>query len=204
MSTYVIFGMSYAFACAVQPGPFLAYIIGLALANGWRRALPVAFAPLLSDGPVILLTLLVLTQMPAWLSPALRIAGGGFLLYLAYGAWKSWRAYDPASLTEAPPSREGIVKAATVNLLNPGPYLGWSLVMGPLLLKAWRETPAHGIALLGGFYSVIVLTLAAIIVLFATARRLGPQVNRALIGLSALALAAFGGYQLWAGLDSLL
>ncbi len=87
MSTYVIFGMSYAFACAVQPGPFLAYIIGLALANGWRRTLPAAFAPLLSDGPVILLTLLVLTQMPAWLSPALRVAGGGFLLYLAYGAW---------------------------------------------------------------------------------------------------------------------
>jgi hypothetical protein len=43
-----------------------------------------------------------------------------------------------------------------------------------------------------------------VIILFATARRLGPQVNRLLVGLSALALAAFGGYQLWAGLAVLL
>jgi threonine/homoserine/homoserine lactone efflux protein len=97
-----------------------------------------------------------------------------------------------------------VLKAATVNLLNPGPYLGWSLVMGPLLLRGWRETPAHGIALLAGFYGVMVLSLMGVIILFATARRLGPQVNRLLVGLSALALAAFGGYQLWAGLAVLL
>jgi hypothetical protein len=43
-----------------------------------------------------------------------------------------------------------------------------------------------------------------IIVLFATVRRLGPRVNRVLVGLSALALAAFGCYQLWAGLIAFL
>jgi threonine/homoserine/homoserine lactone efflux protein len=203
MSTYLIFGMTYAFACAVQPGPFLAYLIAQALAHGWRRTLPAAFAPLLSDGPVILLTLLVLTQIPVWLAPGLRLAGGCFLLYLAYGAWQSWRKY-PQRLTEASSGRQGLLKAVTVNLLNPGPYLGWSLVMGPLLLKGWRETPVHGIALLGSFYGVMVLSLMGIIVLFASARRLGPRVNRVLVGLSALALAAFGGYQLWAGLHALL
>jgi threonine/homoserine/homoserine lactone efflux protein len=134
----------------------------------------------------------------------LRLAGGGFLLYLAYGAWQTWRTYDPARLAETASSRQGVLKAATVNLLNPGPYLGWSLVMGPLLLRGWRETPAHGIALLAGFYGVMVLSLMGVIILFATARRLGPQVNRLLVGLSALALAAFGGYQLWAGLAVLL
>jgi hypothetical protein len=76
--------------------------------------------------------------------------------------------------------------------------------MGPLLLKGWRETPAHGIILLAGFYGVMVLSLICIIILFATARRLGPRVNRVLVGLSALALAAFGCYQLWAGLAALL
>ena len=204
MTTYVIFGATYAFACAVQPGPFLAYLIAQALAHGWRRTLPMAFAPLLSDGPVILLTLLVLSQLPDWLAPALRLAGGGFLLYLAYGAWQTWRTYDPARLAETASSRQGVLKAATVNLLNPGPYLGWSLVMGPLLLRGWRETPAHGIALLAGFYGVMVLSLMGVIILFATARRLGPQVNRLLVGLSALALAVFGGYQLWAGLMAFL
>lgn len=203
MSTYLIFGMTYAFACAVQPGPFLAYLIAQALAHGWRRTLPVAFAPLLSDGPVILLTLLVLTQIPAWLAPGLRLAGGCFLLYLAYGAWQSWRLYNPERLTESSSGHQGLLKAVTVNLLNPNPYLGWSLIMGPLLLKGWRETPAHGIALLASFYGVLVFSQICVIILFASARRLGPRVNRALVGLSALALAAFGCYQLWAGLYAL-
>jgi len=34
---------------------------------------------------------------------------------------------------------------------------------------------------------------------FAGARTLGPRVGRTMLGVSALALAAFGVYQLWAG-----
>jgi hypothetical protein len=36
--------------------------------------------------------------------------------------------------------------------------------------------------------------------LFCTARQLGPKVNRALLGISAIALACFGVYQLWRGM----
>lgn len=54
MIPYVVFGLTYGFACAVQPGPFQAYLVSLALAHGWRRALPAALAPLLSDGPIAL------------------------------------------------------------------------------------------------------------------------------------------------------
>jgi threonine/homoserine/homoserine lactone efflux protein len=96
-------------------------------------------------------------------------------------------------------SQQTVLKAALVNILNPAPYLGWSLVMGPLLLAGWRETPANGIALLVGFYGTMVISLAGIIVLFAAARNLGPQVSRALLGVSALALACFGVYELWLG-----
>ena len=94
---------------------------------------------------------------------------------------------------------KSLFSAAAVNLLNPGPYLGWSLVMGPLLMRAWRESPGLGIALLISFYGTMVLTLAGIIVLFSFARRLGPRVNRALIGASVLALTGFAVYELWLG-----
>lgn len=84
-----------------------------------------------------------------------------------------------------------------VNVLNPNPYIAWSLVLGPLLLKAWREAPGHGIALLAGFYSILVLSSAAIVVLFGLARNLGPRVSHVLLGISAAALASFGCYLLW-------
>ena len=202
MSTYLILGMTYAFAAAVQPGPLQTYLISQTLSHGWRRTLPAAFSPLISDGPVIALVLLVLSRVPVWLAQGLRLAGGVFVLYLAWGAVKAWRVYDARDMAPAPSKRQSVLRAALVNVLNPNPYISWSLVLGPLLLKGWRETPAHGVALLAGFYGTMVLSLAATIVLFAAARNLGPRVNRVLLGLSSVALACFGCYLLWGSLAS--
>ena len=199
MVRYLIFGITYAFAAAVQPGPFQSYLIAQTLSKGWRHTLPAAFSPLISDGPIIVLVLLVLSNVPGGLVQILQIAGGVFLLYLAFGAFRAWQAYAASQVALARSSQQTVLKAATVNLLNPAPYLGWSLVMGPLLLEGWRETPANGIALLLGFYGTMVISLAGIIVLFAAARNLGPQVSRVLLGVSALALACFGLYELWLG-----
>ena len=138
--------------------------------------------------------------MPAGFERGLRLAGGVFLLVLAWRAARTWRTWTPETVIGGSTSgRESLVGATVVNLLNPGPYLGWGLVMGPLLLQAWRETPAHAVALLAVFYATLVSGMIATVLLFAGARRLGPRVNRALVGLSALALAAFGLWQLWLG-----
>jgi threonine/homoserine/homoserine lactone efflux protein len=204
MPEYLFLGATYAFAAAVQPGPFQSYLISQALSRGWRHTLPAALAPLISDGPIILLTLLVLSRIPAWLESTLQAAGGLFLLYLAAGAFQAWRRYDGAAVAAPPAARQTVWKAAVTNLLNPAPYLAWSLVMGPLLIKGWREAPANGIALLAGFYSTMVATLAGIILLFGAAGSLGPKVGRALVGVSALALAGFGVYMLWGGISRMV
>jgi threonine/homoserine/homoserine lactone efflux protein len=201
--TYLLLAAGYAFASAVQPGPFLAYLISQSLTHGWRRTLPAAFAPLLSDGPVIVTVLFVLTRLPPEMLIYLRLAGGLFLLYLAYGAFRSWRVFSTGAPPPAAPRSQTVLRAALVNLLNPGPWLGWSLVMGPLLLRAWREAPAHGAAMLAGFYSTMVLSLVGIIIVFGVARRFGPRLTRGLIGVSALALLGFAVWQLWMGVAAL-
>ncbi|MDP1778794.1 MAG: hypothetical protein Q8K73_00820 [Anaerolineales bacterium] len=43
----------------------------------------------------------------------------------------------------------------------------------------------------------------AIILVFGTAARLGPKVNRVLLGVSAIALFCFGLYQLWLGITGI-
>lgn len=199
MMSYVSIGMLFAFAAAVQPGPFQAYLIAQSLAHGWRKTAIAAFAPLISDGPVAVLTLLILTTLPGWLMQVLRCAGGIFLIYLAWNAFKTWRTYDTERDIPVNFGEKGLMRAVFVNLLNPNPYLGWSLVMGPLLLKGWREQPANAIALLAAFYATIIICSFGIVFAFGSARHLGPRVSRFLIGVSALALAAFGLYQLWSG-----
>ena len=204
MLPYLILGSTYAFAAAVQPGPYQTYLISQALSDGWRRTLPAALAPLLSDVPIVVLVVLVLSRLPFALEQALRCAGGAFLLYLAWRAFRTWRAYRLAAEDGAATVRRSLLSAALVNLLNPNPYLGWSLVMGPLLLKGWREAPVNGIALLVAFYGTMVVGSVGIIVLFAGARSLGPRVARGLVGVSSAALACFGCWQIWSGARGLL
>ncbi len=199
MLGYFIRGLVLGLPAAAQPGPFQAYLLSQTLKNGWRRTLPAALAPLLSDGPIVALVLLVLTQVPAaWLS-LLRVGGGLFLLYLAWGAWQSFRQAAPAPATGAA-SRQSVLEASLMNLLNPNPYIFWSAIGGPLLLEGWRTSPAHGVSYLLGFYGTMIGGSALLILLFGTTGRLDPRVNRWLFALSALALAAFGAYQLWSGL----
>ncbi len=197
-------GATYAFAAAVQPGPYQAYLISQALSHGWRRTLPAALAPVLSDVPIILVVVVLLSRLPVPVLDALRCAGGVFLVYLAwraYGAWREPPAVAPAAASTAPRT---VMTAVVIDLLNPNPWLGWSLVLGPLLLAGWRIAPARGLALLAAFYATLVAASGGIVVLFAGARRLGPRIARALVGASAAALACFGGWQLWTGTVGLL
>jgi threonine/homoserine/homoserine lactone efflux protein len=200
---YILQGIGYGFAGAVQPGPFQTYLISQTITKGWKRTLPAALAPLLSDGPIIALCLFVLSQIPTWLQRFLYIAGGLFVLYLAYSAHKSWKNFDPdiPYYIEAG-TQQSVFKAALINMLSPGPYIFWSLVTGPILLLGWRETPIHGIGFMAGFYITMILSLTAIIFIFGTARKLGPNVNAALLGISAIALFCFGFFQLWLGMTN--
>jgi len=197
---YIVQGIGYGFAAAVQPGPFQTYLISQTLTRGWRRTLPAALAPLISDGPIIALCLLVLSQVPAWLQRFLYLGGGIFVLHLAYGTYQSWKNFEPTVPSTDTGTQQSVLKAALLNTLNPNPYIFWSLVTGPILLTGWRETPAFGVGFVAGFYATMILSLVVIILVFGTAKQLGPKVNRALLGLSAVALFCFGLVQLWLGM----
>lgn len=203
MAVYLILGITFGFAAAVQPGPLQTFFISRALSNGWRHTLPSACAPLVSDIPIVILVVLILSSVPMLVENILHFTGGFFVLFLAWGAFKSYKNYTVKEMALLPASRQTFFKAVTVNLLNPNPYLSWSLVMGPLLLKGWRENPGNGIGLVAGFYFTMIFTTMGIILIFSAIRRLGPKVSRILIGISAIALSFFGFYQLWLGAKAL-
>ncbi len=201
MWLYLLQGIGYGFAASSQPGPLQTYLISQTLTRGWKQTLPAVLAPLISDGPIIAICLFVLSQIPSWFQRGLYIAGGLFILYLAHGTYKAWKNFNPevpAASTEQP----NVLKTAFMNLLNPGPYLFWSIISGPILIKGWHETPSYGISFLLGFYFTLVGGYALTVMVFGLAQKLGPRVNHVMLGISAIALFGFGLYQVWLGIIS--
>ena len=195
MLEYILFGSGYAFAAGVQPGPLQAFLLSRVAEIGWRRALPATLAPLVSDGPIALLVLLVLKRLPEGMSWFLQAAGGLLLLYLAVSAFRQWRKQYGGVSDSGIPAARTLLQAAAVNILNPNPYLGWSLVLGPKALSAWVLNPGYAAALIVSFYATMTATLALTIVFFGATRFLGHRGRRTLLFLSSVTLAALGLYQ---------
>jgi threonine/homoserine/homoserine lactone efflux protein len=188
----LLIGGGFAFAAAMQPGPLQAFFLSSVARRGWRRTLPACLAPLVSDGPIALLVLLVLSRVPPSMTTVLQAAGGVLLLYYGWGSYRDWRKGPVTSDAAEAPGPSTLMQAVAVNILNPNPYLGWSLVLGPSAVKAWQVQPIHAIALVTAFYATMVVAMAGTIALMGTTRFLGPRVNRVLILVSAILLASIG------------
>ena len=202
MLEYVLFGGGFALASGVQPGPLQAFLLSRVAESGWRRTLPASLAPLISDGPIALLVLLVLKRLPEEMGRLLQTAGGLLLLYLAVIAFRQWRRQSGGVSDSGTPAPRTLLQAVAVNILNPNPYLGWSLVLGPKALSAWSQHPTYAVALIVAFYATMTATLALTIVFFGATRFLGHRGRRTLLLLSAGTLAALGIYQLLSVLRS--
>ena len=203
MLVYLLQGLVLGATAATQPGPLQAFLLSQTLKNGWRRTLPAAFAPLISDGPIVLLVLFILTQTPVWFLQILQIIGGLFLLYLAYGAFYAYKTAVSLNPTPSDTGQQNLFKAALMNFLSPNPYIFWATIAGPIFINGWREAPIDGISFVLGFYVAIIGGFMAFIGLFALTSKLDPRISRLLSLISAIALLLFGLYQLSKGLSFL-
>lgn len=197
----LITGAILGLSAAASPGPFQAFMITQTLFGGWRKGTAVALAVLASDPPIVITILLLLNQLPDNLIHLIGLSGGLFALYLARGSWRQARQPSDSTAEQSPAaSGSGRIngfwftlgRGALINLLSPGPYLFWTLVLGPTFLQSWQRSAGQGLSFLSGFYLFFIGGMLGIVALFHQARRLGKQVVWRLTQLSVLVLAGFG------------
>ncbi|WP_069803426.1 LysE family translocator [Thermogemmatispora onikobensis] len=215
MLTALFLGISYGFTAGISPGPMLGLVITQTLQRGWRAGNLVALAPLITDLPIVVLAVLLISQLPPSALGWLAVAGGLFVLYLGgETALTAYRYAQSASSSQAlSPSVSATAASGTVlwravltNALNPHPYLFWGTVGAQLLIRNYEEQGAGGpILLLLGFYAFLVGTKLAVAFAVNRSRHWlqGPLYHRMLF-LSALLLVALGLWLLVEGLSSLL
>ncbi|MBT2385102.1 LysE family transporter [Streptomyces sp. ISL-11] len=199
-------GVALGFSAGISPGPLLALVLSGTLRGGLGVGLRVAAVPLLTDLPVIVLCVTVLSVLPERAIAAGGVVGGLFLAWLAVTTLREARTAEiPAAGQTAGARAEGrrtLWQGALVNLLSPHPWMFWLTTGGPLLVAAWRHGPPGAGGFLLGFYALLVGSKAALALIVARARhRIGTRGYRLLLGgsgvlllaASALLLAEFGG-----------
>lgn len=189
-------GITLGFTAGVLPGPLQTYLINTTLLLGWRRSLIIIFAPLIMDGPLIVLVLFFFRQFPPELLRGLQIAGGLFVLWLAWGAWKQVRAGVSIGPGEDgavdSTQRQIMARAVLMNVLSPAPYVFWTTVNGPLLIQGLQQSIWHGLAFLVSFYGTFLFMMSLIVFLFDRLRRLDERVTRAVLLITVVVLVFFG------------
>ena len=147
-------GVMFGLTAGMAPGPLMTLVITHTLQHGAREGLLIAAAPLVTDIPIILLSLFVLGQF-AHSQTALAIigiCGGTYIVYLALETMKT----APPGHGTAEPAPNSLKKGAIVNALNPHPYLFWATVGAPFVIKSGAEHSAAPWAFIGGFYVLLV------------------------------------------------
>lgn len=205
--TYLLSGLTLGFAAGVSPGPLMTLVITRTLERGLGAGLRVAVAPLLTDLPIIALSLLVFAALPPVLEIALTLGGACFVLYLAWEIARQARHAHLVDLAQVKGQRisADIWQGMVVNFLSPHPWLFWISVAAPLLTRAWQSTPWPGIGFLTGFYAALVGSKMLVAVAIAGGRRfLNDRWYRRLLLASAFLLALFAFRLFWQALEVIL
>ena len=163
MWAYISLGLSMGLNAGISPGPLLALVVTASLRSGLTGGLQVALAPLVSDLPIIALSVLLVGSLPPEATRWLGTLGGLVVVWMGVGAIRSGgRATLPGEgEAQSGPQRE-LWRGVVVNVLNPHPYLFWTMVGGPAIVTGWRESPLHALAFLVPFYVLLVGSKATI------------------------------------------
>lgn len=146
-----------------SPGPLLALVISETLRRDMASGMKVALAPMVTDLPIILFTVFVLSRFSGFhgVLGGISLLGAGFLLYLAYGCLRT-----QGMELEIPEDGIGsLARGILVNALSPHPYLFWFSVGAPIIVRAMKQGYGSPLAFVGGFYVLLVGSKIALVFL---------------------------------------
>jgi threonine/homoserine/homoserine lactone efflux protein len=154
MTDMLAIGILLGASAGLTPGPLLTLVLSQTLKYGTREGLKVALVPLLTDLPIIVISLLMLTQLARFnlILGILSFIGSLFIGYLSYELFQTKPLQVEAKTGEA----RSLKKGALANALNPHPYLFWCSVGAPIMVKAQQENSLNAVAFLAGFYALLI------------------------------------------------
>jgi len=133
---FIISGIVFGLGGGLTPGPLMTLVITETLKHGTKEGLKVAMAPLITDLPVVLLSIFLLSKLSDInvVIGIISLVGAVFLVYLGYESY----TYKGVEIDTSHFKPQSLKKGIIANIFNPAPILFWISVGAPTVLKGYE------------------------------------------------------------------
>ena len=198
MIAFLVKGMVFGVAAGSSPGPLTTLVFSETLKHSMWAGIKVALAPLITDGPIILLCFYLLTRfsnLPIVLG-IISLAGALYLFYLGIECIRLREFTVDVESAKA----QSLLKGVLTNALNPHPYVFWISVGSTTMLKALNVHVLALVLFLFGFYFCLVGAKIVMAVLISMSRTiLSNRVFVVINNILGFVLIVFAGILLYEG-----
>jgi threonine/homoserine/homoserine lactone efflux protein len=151
---FLISGIVFGFVAGILPGPLLTLVISETLKHNRKEGILVASAPLITDIPIVFLSIFIISKLAHfhYVLGAISFCGALFIGYLAYESITVKGIDINLQKIKAQSLRKGII----TNFLSPNPYLFWIAVGAPIVLKGYKISILASLFFITGFYLFLV------------------------------------------------
>jgi len=145
-----VLGLSAGFA----PGPLLALVISETLQYDISSGVKVALAPIITDLPIIIAALFILSKLSNLhdILGIISLMGGLFVLSMGYQSIRT----KGVELVQHETKSRSFSKGILANALSPHPYLFWFSVGAPTMTRAMSQNISAALAFIISFYVFLV------------------------------------------------
>lgn len=151
---YLGMGAFLGLAAGTSPGPLLAVTISETLQHGKWEGIKVAVSPLITDLPIILAVLFVLSHLTSsdFFIGIIAFFGASYLIYSGIESLKIKTDSVELNVEKKGALKKGVI----VNFGNPHPYVFWLSIGGPIIFKSLSVHVWATILFIAGFYFLLV------------------------------------------------
>jgi threonine/homoserine/homoserine lactone efflux protein len=154
MLYYLFIGTVLGLSAGFAPGPLLTLVISETLLHDIKSGIKVACAPIITDLPIVLLTVFVLAKLSNFhfVLGVISLSGGVYIIIMGFESLRTKGRVIGLQEVE----QKSLLKGIVVNFLSPHPYLFWLSVGAPIMAKAININIIALIAFLVSFYFFLV------------------------------------------------
>ena len=153
MEVFLTAGIVLGLSAGFSPGPLTTLVISQALQYGVKEGLKVAVVPVITDLPIIALSVFVLSRLSEsqGVLGSISVFGGLFLVYLAYLSFRTTKVELDIQGVEP----RSLGKGTMVNFFSPNPYLFWISVGAPYAVDAWAQSSLGAVGFFAAFLHLL-------------------------------------------------